>query len=67
MSFSMLMNKGFHAPLVGGTNIFIKCILCYIQVEGASCSGNRRFQYFYKVNCRIYCSRSGFMPQKLEG
>jgi len=53
MPFNMLMNKGIRTPLVGGINNSVKCIVYYIQIEGASCSGSRRVTYFYKVYCRI--------------
>ena len=63
MSFNMLLNKGFRTPLVGGIVNSIKCNLYYIQIEEASCSGNRRVTQFYKVYCKTYGSRSGCMPR----
>jgi len=46
--------RGLHAPGIGGLNTFIKCIVGYIEVEGASCPRNTRVKYFYKMYCRVY-------------
>ena len=47
---------------MGGFGIFIKCIVGYSDLEVASCHRIGGFNIFYKVYCRIYCSRCGFMP-----
>jgi hypothetical protein len=43
-------------------NIYVRCIVQYIDVGGASCRGIRRFKYLYIVYCEIYSNRRGFMP-----
>ena len=42
------MNKGLGAPFAGGINIYIKCNIQYIQLEGASFPRNRRVTTFIK-------------------
>ena len=39
---------GIHAPVIGGLNIFISSIVGYIELDGASCPGDRGIKYFYK-------------------
>jgi hypothetical protein len=44
----ILKQKWFPAPGIGGLNIFINCIVGYIEVEVASCPRNRMVKYFIK-------------------
>jgi hypothetical protein len=48
------MYKEIHARVIGGLNIFIQDIVEYIDIEGASSSGNRGIKYIYRIYCRIY-------------
>jgi phage FluMu protein Com len=41
-------------PGIGRLTIFVKCIVGYIEVKGASCPKSREVNYFYKVYCVVY-------------
>ena len=34
--------------MIGGLDIFINSIVGYIDLEGSSCPGERRIEYFFK-------------------
>jgi hypothetical protein len=38
--------EGLHVPVIGELNIFIEIIVGYIELEGASCPGDRGLSIF---------------------
>jgi len=54
---------GLHAPVIGGLNIFISSIVGYIELEGASCPGDRGLNIFIEIIVGYIDLAWGFMPQ----
>jgi hypothetical protein len=41
-------------PEIEGLNIYVRSIVKYIDVRGASCPGIRGVKYLYTVYCELY-------------